>query len=549
MILCCKCNKKYEFKPYGCGLRLPVIVCPHCGYRHTVKFAPTDDDSRLTTSPVELKLTSAAPILYASRILNASRVAQAADNTGVAGWTKTNEFIVVFQLDEEKGPWTAAYKLQWRNDTDSPTGTYNDLASTGEIKWGSATDLANGNAVVIGEKACTATGASGSTWQDGWEVEGASTSSSLALKDEYYTEIQFACNSSDAHNGDAYSFQIYDATNSAVVGTASAKLKTVQTAPSIALNTADLYDFGSDTTPTLEFTGTDAQGEDCRYNIQIHTDNTFGLSVMDSYGTENADSTKALYYGSSTALSQSFTGDGNTVTGCQFYLRKVGAPTGVITAKLYTHSGTYGTDSVPTGSPLTTSDPVDATSLTGSAVLYDFIFPTPYTTVNGTKYCIVVEYSDSFSNSYNEVDGWRDSSSSTASGNYAEYITAWTAYPADLIFYVKKGSPLLNKISGTDAGFVNTVDGGDTDPFTSGQKISYTVQAGDALSSGTYYWRARVKDPAGTNAYSAWSATRSFTVTPPSSVVSSINGVPIANLSKWNGVPIASIARINGINI
>ncbi|NOQ37727.1 hypothetical protein GQ472_02455, partial [archaeon] len=74
------------------------------------------------------------------------------------------------------------------------------------------------------------------------------------------------------------------------------------------------------------------------------------------------------------------------------------------------------------------------------------------------------------------------------------------------------GYPLLDKSSVDDAGFLNTVDGGDTHPFTSGQKISCTVQAADELSEGTYYWRVRGKDPSGVNIYGDWSDTRNFTV-------------------------------------
>jgi hypothetical protein len=76
-------------------------------------------------------------------------------------------------------------------------------------------------------------------------------------------------------------------------------------------------------------------------------------------------------------------------------------------------------------------------------------------------------------------------------------------------------TPILNKVSGTDAGFVNTISGGDTDPFNSGEKASYTVQAGDELSTGTYYWRVRGIDPSGTNTYGSWSSIRSFSVTAP----------------------------------
>jgi hypothetical protein len=68
---------------------------------------------------------------------------------------------------------------------------------------------------------------------------------------------------------------------------------------------------------------------------------------------------------------------------------------------------------------------------------------------------------------------------------------------------------LLNKVSNTDPGFALT---GDTDPFTSGSQVSYTLQS--ALSAGTtYYWRVSGLDPTGSNTYGGWATTRTF-VTP-----------------------------------
>jgi hypothetical protein len=70
----------------------------------------------------------------------------------------------------------------------------------------------------------------------------------------------------------------------------------------------------------------------------------------------------------------------------------------------------------------------------------------------------------------------------------------------------------LDKISSTDVGFLNTINGSDTQPFNSGEKVSYTVQEGSELTPGTYYWRARTIDPSGTNTYSSWTTVRSFTI-------------------------------------
>lgn len=69
------------------------------------------------------------------------------------------------------------------------------------------------------------------------------------------------------------------------------------------------------------------------------------------------------------------------------------------------------------------------------------------------------------------------------------------------------------RTSGTDSGFVNTVSGGDSDPFNEGERIRFTIQNADALTNGeTYYWRVRAQDVTGSGAYSDWSTTQSFTV-------------------------------------
>ncbi len=66
-------------------------------------------------------------------------------------------------------------------------------------------------------------------------------------------------------------------------------------------------------------------------------------------------------------------------------------------------------------------------------------------------------------------------------------------------------------LSGVDAGFVNSENSGDTSPFTTNQVIAYTVQS--PLTNGlTYWWRARARDPAGSNTWSDYSVPTSFTV-------------------------------------
>lgn len=71
----------------------------------------------------------------------------------------------------------------------------------------------------------------------------------------------------------------------------------------------------------------------------------------------------------------------------------------------------------------------------------------------------------------------------------------------------------IDALSSSSAGFADITNPADTDPFASGDTIGYTVQAGNALAnSSTYYWRTRAIDPTGSNTWSSWSSTFSFTV-------------------------------------
>lgn len=81
----------------------------------------------------------------------------------------------------------------------------------------------------------------------------------------------------------------------------------------------------------------------------------------------------------------------------------------------------------------------------------------------------------------------------------------------DLVFEAYETFILSTRTSSTHtADFVNTVDGGDTSPFTSGQKVRWTAQT--ALDAGVNYRaRVRCRDTNGTNTWSAWSSDLTFT--------------------------------------
>lgn len=92
---------------------------------------------------------------------------------------------------------------------------------------------------------------------------------------------------------------------------------------------------------------------------------------------------------------QSFTGGAYYLKRARLGLGKHNSPSGPITAKLYAHSGTYGTTGIPTGPALAVStNSVDASTLSvhPAATWVDFTFDGTYLMSAGTKYCIAVEW-------------------------------------------------------------------------------------------------------------------------------------------------------------
>jgi hypothetical protein len=331
----------------------------------------------------------------------------------------------------------------------------------------------------------------------------------------------------------------------------SAELGVANTGPTITPNTADATTFTT-TTPTLEFTGDDPDSDDLRYEVQI-TDNpdafasgseleaTFpsgggGLSVHPQYGGGTAWDTYPLI---DDRPGMSFPAHGGKMHKMGWFLGNDQGngsyPDATAVVRIYLDAGTYGTTSAPPNPPadeddtptpdwIAESDPLTFTSaMSSTPAFYDFTFSganlihlTP-----GVKYMGILSWRPNDTNSQNTVSVAGDAinSGSLYAGN--AYMDGNNSNPAlrgvqatwDFYFRVYETYTLLTKVSGTDSGFANTVSGGDTDPFTDNQKVSFTVQGGDALADGgVYYWRARVKDPSGTDNYSSYTTTRSFTI-------------------------------------
>ena len=160
------------------------------------------------------------------------------------------------------------------------------------------------------------------------------------------------------------------------------------------------------------------------------------MELIDSYSESNQNDTAYLYAGYRTDYGQSFTSNGSALTTAKFYLKKSGSPTGNITFRVYAHSGTYGTSSLPTGPILDITGNLDSSTLTTSFALYELTFANNYQTNSG-YYVVTVHYAGGDVD--NKVIIGQDSSSPTHGGNvsYLPDGGSWTATNAyDNIFYI-----------------------------------------------------------------------------------------------------------------
>jgi hypothetical protein len=328
----------------------------------------------------------------------------------------------------------------------------------------------------------------------------------------------------------------------------------VQTSPTTALNTPADAGSTTDTTPTLDFTGTDGEANDIRYNVNIDTVNTFDSqgaangSFSDNFDDNSLSGSWALTGSVGKVFERSHRIEINHNTIANDYNQ-------IITSSTYDiNESNFFVRLLDAGNQALTSHGAiffirknaDDTNklfftVTNSVIQCFKVVATVQTQVGSdTAYVAAThkwlrfreagttlywDYSTDGS-SWNNLQSLANPFGTTSfqiglqSGIYnAETSPSYAIF--DDLNTTK--AALIDAYSNVDAGFVNPDTGGDTDPFNSGENIQYTVQS--ALTIGTtYYWRVRAMDPSGSKGYGAWTATRSFTV--------SSSGVKPLNISQ-----------------
>ena len=159
--------------------------------------------------------------------------------------------------------------------------------------------------------------------------------------------------------------------------------------------------------------------------------------TIDSYSESNYDSSKVYY--STTTYTQSFMGDGSTLTNVKLYLKQIGSPWGNCDVRICSHKGTYGTSSEP-DSDLATSEIVDASLISNQEYeLVDFVFLGDMQIVLERGVPYVICFYSVPGDPFNYLD-WGGDSSSPAHGGNAGKINSEEKFSvisdSDFCFYV-----------------------------------------------------------------------------------------------------------------
>jgi len=129
------------------------------------------------------------------------------------------------------------------------------------------------------------------------------------------------------------------------------------------------------------------------------------------------------------------------LTAVKFYLKKSGSPTGNLMAKVYSTTGTVGTDATPTGAALAESEAVDSSTVDSSdyeLVTFNFIGSNQITLSASTDYFIDFEAHSANFDGSNYIIGGVDITAPTHAGNISYFVNgSWLAESAyDTCFYL-----------------------------------------------------------------------------------------------------------------
>lgn len=303
-----------------------------------------------------------------------------------------------------------------------------------------------------------------------------------------------------------------------------------QIAPTVTLNSPADTSSTSDTTPDLVFTGTDSNGDDIQYNLQLCDDNTFpSTDVTESIPAAGDDYRwyyNALYFANNQADIGWGYGDATyqaNHSGLRFTTVAIPQGAKILSARLDLIASETTSDNAI--ARIYGVDADNASAATDYASAEGATLTTAYVDWSGLPaWTAESTYSSpDISSVIQEIvdrAGWasgnamviyiKDNGTGAVDGTERKFYAydGNAAKVAQLIVTYSTATVFTNATSGVSAGFSGTPD--NTSPFASGQSVTYTVQS--ALAEDTYYWKVRGKDPSGANTFGAWTGTWSLTI-------------------------------------
>lgn len=343
------------------------------------------------------------------------------------------------------------------------------------------------------------------------------------------------------------------------VGVSESVTVSINASPTVSLNTPSDLATGQSLTPTLNFTGTDTEGDTIEYNVQIDTSSTFALvratSILE-WGSTDSGATSFVTSSITPVADRLYiatihsglrtTTDPNTptLTGCGLTWVQIDTilPDDASSSRsritMFRAMG-----SSPTAGALTTDHGgqtqdrctvtvdefigVDTSGTNGSGAV---VQSAKNRVTGGTSLTVTLAAFGSSSNATYGAFGISYTSTDTVGTGFTELSNAIDAASdyktmtefrndndtsVDMSFAVTledvgaiaieiRAAPLINKVSTTDAGFTAG------HPFASGVAKEYTVQS-SLTASTVYYWRVRGKGATGSSAYGAYPTAFSFT--------------------------------------
>lgn len=175
-------------------------------------------------------------------------------------------------------------------------------------------------------------------------------------------------------------------------------------------------------------------------------------------------------------------------------LKKTGSPTGTITANIYTHSGTFGTSSVPTGATLLASATIDVSKLDTAYREVQFGFQTAVSLTASTNYVVALTYAGGDASNYVQVRGL--ATTGTHAGNRSQKVGTWSASANDdLKFNLETCGSLYGLPGNIFRGVTHQValTTPRTGSFAANERVTWTGGTGqmlaiDSVATGTKMW-------------------------------------------------------------